>query len=495
MARSVVHIERKAAVTPDAAEQLRLALVGADRLEVTPAEAAAISGLPIARCEEALWHLAAELAPRITVSEAGTVRFSFSTLEPQRPSPRQQLEAWLRRHAMGLKLAGLCVVVPPYFLTLAAHTASLAAGSSALGPAGLVLQAVGAIATVPLFLLGLGSFFQFYLMPVGGLTVLALSLGVFLPAWLKDPEDTFSAILLPLTLIMGLCWSIGGYLFFRHWVFGNRNMAGLKLWRMVTGTLFGGDLVLDDSLTDEKRLTALVTRHRGVIATADLVAAFGWTPEEADSQIARILLDYGGEVLVSDEGGIAYRFPSLAQAEAPASVDLRPHHERDAEHPAFFQAPVAFVRGFLALSALGLLGLILRPHASFWPNWTPDGQHGLSDQVMSQGVGGLAYAAIALVLLGRYWLWRRSRAQHAADAPRRRILRLATEHPEGRYVKRVPTALLAAFGGTLDVDRTRPDGAVWVHFPAFMLGRQAAEALRAQPVSSDEAVAFDTANG
>ncbi|MNS22646.1 hypothetical protein D3C72_544460 [compost metagenome] len=63
-------------------------------------------------------------------------------------------------------------------------------------------------------------------------------------------------------------------------------------------------------------------------------------------------------------------------------------------------------------------------------------------------------------------------------------------------MKRVPTQLLAAFGGTLDIDRTRPDGAVWVHFPAAALNARAAETLRAEQraaTSIESGVAFDTA--
>ncbi|MFN3431408.1 MAG: hypothetical protein ACK46X_15825 [Candidatus Sericytochromatia bacterium] len=496
MARSVVRIERKQADAPEAAERLRRALSAANRLDVTPAEAAAVSGLPIAMCEDALWHLAAELAPRIRVSEAGALRFTFETLAPARPDLRRRLEAWGRRHAMGLKLAALLIVMPPYFLTVAAHTASLTQLPDSYGLVGLALKAVAAIATVPVFILGIGTFFQFHLMPVGGLTLLGISLGVLLPSWLRSPDDTFSAILMPLTLIMGVAWSVGAYMFYKHWVFGRRNLFGLKLWRAVSGLLFGGDLVLDDSLSDEKRLTALVARRDGVLTTADLVATFGWTPEEADGQLARILLDYGGEVVVTEEGAIAYRFPSLVGADAPESIDTRPFYERDAAPPDFFQAPVGFVRGFLAITVIGLLGLLLRPHPAFWPNWNAEGQGGLSDQVMSQGAGGVPYALIAAVLLVRYGLHRRACARHAADAPKRHIARLATLHPEGRFMKRVPAKLLAAFGGTLHVERTRPDGAVWVHFPAFALSAIAAETLRAEQraaIVTEPGVAFDTA--
>ena len=496
MARSVVRIERKLADAPEAAERLRLALSAAGRMDVTPAEAAAVSGLPIAMCEDALWHLAAELSPRVRVSEAGALRFSFATLEPPKPRLSQRLVAWGRRHAMGLKLAALLVVMPPYFLTVAAHTASLIQLPDSYGLLGLAIKAVGLVATVPVFVLGIGTFFQFQLMPVAGLSLLGYALAVLVPGWLKNPDDTFTAILLPVCLLMGVAWSVGAYLFYKHWVFGGRNLFGLKLWRSVSGLLFGGDLVLDDSLSDEKRLTALVARREGVITTNDLVATFGWTPEEADGQLARILLDYGGEVVVTDDGAIAYRFPSLMGAEAPAHIDTRPFYEREAAPPAFFQAPAAFVRGFLALTAIGLLGLLLRPAPTFWPNWTAEGQGGLSDQVMSQGLGGVLYALIAGILVVRYWLHRRAGAAHAADAPRRHLARLATLHPQGRFVKRVPTRLLAAFGGTLDVERTRPDGAVWVHFPAAALNDRAAETLRAEQRAAmppEAGVAFDTA--
>lgn len=493
MAHAVVRIEQKTASAAEAAERLRLALVAADRPDVTAAEAAAVSGLPIALCDEALWHLAAELAPRLRVGESGTVRFTFATLERPRPDWRSRLAAWGRRHAGGLKLMGLLVVTPPYFLTVATHAVSLA-HLDGFGPLGLVLRAVGAIAAVPLVLLGIGSFLQFQLAPVGGPVLIGIAVQTLLPGWLSDREDPFATILLLLTLVMGVAWSVAGYLFYRHWVFGRRNLYGLRLWRMVSGTLFGGELTPGDDLSDEKRLTALLARRQGVVTAGDLVALFGWTPEQADAQMARVLLDYGGEVVVTDEGAIAYRFAALAAAEAPRQVDTRPCYEREAHHPAFFQAPAAFVRSFFALMGIGVLGLAMRPDASFWPNWAADGQTSLSDQVMSQALGGVPYAAIAIILAARFVLWRRGRAAFEAQQPFRRLVKLATDHPEGRFVKGVPTRLLARLGGTIDVERTRADGAVWVHFPAFAAGARAAEALRAEPREAPAAgVAFDTA--
>jgi hypothetical protein len=57
--------------------------------------------------------------------------------------------------------------------------------------------------------------------------------------------------------------------------------------------------------------------------------------------------------------------------------------------------------------------------------------------------------------------------------------------------------LVARLGGTIDVDRTRPDGKVWLHFPAFAASARAAEALRAELRAEREAaasgVAYDTA--
>lgn len=519
MAGSVIRIERKDAHVAETAERLRRALLAADRPDVTPAEAAAVSGLPIAQCEEALLHLAAALAPRLRVSEAGTLRFTFASLDYPRPDPRARMSAWARRHAAGLKLAGLLMLVPPFFLTVGAHALALADLPAGFGAIALALKPVGWAVAVPAYVLGAGSFLQFQLFPVLGVTLLAFALVVLLPAWLQDPSGDVwgmlpTGLVTALALFMGLCWTTATVLFYKHWVFGERNLFGLRLWGHVSGLLFGGDPTWRDALSDERRLTALIARRAGVLTTADLMALFGWTPDEADSQLARILLDYGGEVVVTDEGAIAYRFPSLAGGEAPngpqrgpegpeplraplpAGADARPAYEREAAYPAFWQAPVAFVRAFWAMVAVGVLGLALHPGRTFWPNWTA-GQGSWSDQVISQAFGGLPYALVLAVVGVRFVQHRRARAAHEARQPFLRLLRLAVEHPEGRYVSRVPERLAAALGGTIDVDRTRADGKLWLHFPTIAASARAAETLRAElraeRAGAEAGIAYDTA--
>jgi hypothetical protein len=507
MAGSVIRIERKDAHVARSAEQLRRALQAADRPDVTPAEAAAVSGLPIARCEEALLHLAAELAPRVRVSEAGTLRFTFASLARPRPDARARVSAWLRRHAAGLKLAGLLMLVPPFFLTVGAHALALADLPAGFGAIALALKPVGWAVAVPAYVLGAGSFLQFQLFPVLGVALLAFALVVMLPAWLQDPSGDLWGMLptglaTSVVLVMGLCWTTATVLFYKHFVFGTRNLFGRRLWGHVSGVLFGGDPTWRDDLSDERRLTALIARRAGVLTTADLMALFGWTPDEADSQLARILLDYGGEVVVTDEGAIAYRFPGLAGGEAPEGpqktpeADTRPAYEREADYPAFWQAPVAFVRGFWAMVAVGVLGITLHPGRSFWPDWAaPNGS--LSDQVISQAFGGLPYAFVLAIVGLRAVLHQRARAAHQARQPFLRLLRLAVEHPEGRYVGRVPERLVASLGGTIDVDRTRPDGKLWLHFPTLAASARAAEVLRAELQaerrSAEPGVAYDTA--
>jgi hypothetical protein len=501
MAGSVIRIERKDAHVAQAAEQLRRALMAADRPDVTPAEAAAVSGLPIARCEEALLHLAAELAPRVRVSEAGTLRFTFASLQRPRPDARARMAAWLRRHAAGLKLAGLLMLVPPFFLTVGAHALALADLPAGFGAIALALKPVGWAVAVPAYVLGAGGFLQFQLFPVLGVALLAFALVVLLPAWLQDPSGDLwgmlpTGLVTAVVLVMGLCWTTATALFYKHYVFGERNLFGRRLWGHVSGLLFGGDPTWRDALGDERRLTALIARREGVLTTADLMALFGWTPDEADRQLARILLDYGGEVVVTDDGAIAYRFPGLAGGEAVAEADTRPVYEREAAYPGFWHAPVAFVRGVWAMVAVGLLGLTLHPGRGFWPDWAA-ANGSVSDQVISQAFGGLPYALVLAIVGVRAVLHRRGRAAHEARQPFLRLLRLAVEHPQGRYVGRVPERLAASLGGTIDVERTRADGKLWLHFPALVASARAAEALRAEGRAARSAaepgIAFDTA--
>ncbi len=70
-------------------------------------------------------------------------------------------------------------------------------------------------------------------------------------------------------------------------------------------------------LAERDRAGATLVRHfGGVLATADVVAATGVSRYDTDEWLGRLLGRFGGDVDVTDEGEILYRFDDVAQSAA-----------------------------------------------------------------------------------------------------------------------------------------------------------------------------------
>jgi hypothetical protein len=66
-----------------------------------------------------------------------------------------------------------------------------------------------------------------------------------------------------------------------------------------------------DPLAQERRLLALIRAQKGRIGLGDVMRVTGLPREEADPLLARLMLDYDGDVSVSEAGGITYSFTAL----------------------------------------------------------------------------------------------------------------------------------------------------------------------------------------
>jgi hypothetical protein len=112
--------------------------------------------------------------------------------------------------------------------------------------------------------------------------------------------------------------------------FAPRRAAGprVPLYERVNRFFFGPTPPPDDPLETPRRVLAAIRAGKGRIGLADVMRATGLPREEADPMMARLMLDYEGDVGVSEDGGIFYSFPALrktAEADAaPASVSAPP---------------------------------------------------------------------------------------------------------------------------------------------------------------------------
>jgi hypothetical protein len=82
-------------------------------------------------------------------------------------------------------------------------------------------------------------------------------------------------------------------------------------YKRVFAFVFGPPAPKVDPLEDEKRILAYVRAQRGRIAAVDLVRLMGWTFPRAEEEVTRLMVDYGGEPEVSDDGVVFYTFKEV----------------------------------------------------------------------------------------------------------------------------------------------------------------------------------------
>ena len=85
-------------------------------------------------------------------------------------------------------------------------------------------------------------------------------------------------------------------------------------YEKVNRFVFGPAMPRTDPLETERLLLAEIRAQKGRIGLADVMRVTGLPREEADPKMARLMLDYDGEVDVSEEGGITYTFAELRKS-------------------------------------------------------------------------------------------------------------------------------------------------------------------------------------
>jgi hypothetical protein len=111
-------------------------------------------------------------------------------------------------------------------------------------------------------------------------------------------------------------------LILRMWFWSNllgtqrrKPQQGRAFYKSVFGFVFGeGDP--NKGWEDEERryIISYIRSHKGVITVEELMALTGREPDEANSLMNRILLEFEGEPGVTDNGTVVYAFPELMRA-------------------------------------------------------------------------------------------------------------------------------------------------------------------------------------
>ncbi len=93
----------------------------------------------------------------------------------------------------------------------------------------------------------------------------------------------------------------------------------VPLYERVNRFFFGPSVPPADPRENERLIVAAIRAGKGRIGLADVMRVTGLPREQADPLMARLMLDYDGDVAVSEDGGIVYRFPALRKTAADPS--------------------------------------------------------------------------------------------------------------------------------------------------------------------------------
>jgi hypothetical protein len=110
----------------------------------------------------------------------------------------------------------------------------------------------------------------------------------------------------------------------------------VPLYERVNRFFFGPQLPPEDPLESQKLVLAAIRAGKGRIGLADVMRVTGLPREQADPMMARLMLDYEGDVDVSDDGGIVYRFEKIRRT---ASEDVGQDPRSGKEPPPAWSRP------------------------------------------------------------------------------------------------------------------------------------------------------------
>jgi hypothetical protein len=112
-----------------------------------------------------------------------------------------------------------------------------------------------------------------------------------------------------------------------------RRAASVPFYKRVFAFVFGPPTPKVDALEDEKRIVAHIRAQRGRIAPVDLVRLMGWTFARAEEEATRLMVDYGGEPEVTDDGVVVYAFKDLRRTAGGPSESAAPGWAADRLEP------------------------------------------------------------------------------------------------------------------------------------------------------------------
>jgi hypothetical protein len=100
-----------------------------------------------------------------------------------------------------------------------------------------------------------------------------------------------------------------------------RRLPEKPLYKKVFEFVFGPPKPPVDPLAEEKEILAYIRQKNGRIAAVDLVELMGWDFARAEEEATRLLVNYGGEPEVTDDGVVVYAFKDIRKTAAPGQPE------------------------------------------------------------------------------------------------------------------------------------------------------------------------------
>jgi hypothetical protein len=243
------------------------------RGDLTVADAATRSGLPLREAEGALRGLAAEYGGHLSATSKGELIYSFPgglTRPPETRLLRRAGRALVKFAAGALRLvvrAWVSVVLVGYALAFVAILLGLAFRGGDDRDDRSPLDGVGSV----LRMVAEALFWTFHpFSPV--------SFGRE-PYWLNDQP--------------------------------RRRTAAVPFYERVNRFVFGPPAPKLDPRESERQVLAEIRRNKGRISPADVMRITGCSRPAAEQQLLRLMVDYEGDLTVSESGAILYSFADL----------------------------------------------------------------------------------------------------------------------------------------------------------------------------------------
>ena len=219
-------------------------------------------------------------------------------------------------------------------------------------------------------------------------------------------------------------------------------------YKKVFSFVFGLEKDPADALCTEKELLAWIRSHGGVVAPTELASLTGWSVDAAESESTRLLARYGGDIEVTNDGTILYRFADLlATAGGSAAARPAPRFWERWEAPASVtgnrgaaNAGIAFLNAFILANAVVVTPAFLAPMLAL----------PLREPLVFAGlvVFPAVYSVLFFLVPAARWLFsvRPANARRAARNLRRALLRQAHSSASGGQARPLvaPEAAAAA---------------------------------------------------